>query len=61
MKILSYLSILSLFVMSAMTLSAQKMNKKTRTVKVEIQINAPAEKVWEAMVLDYGEKLEIAP
>lgn len=35
-------------------LNAQKMDKKFKTLEVEIKINAPAHKVWEAMVLDYG-------
>jgi len=41
--------------------SAQSMAKKFRTVKVEMQINAPAERVWEAMVLDYGEISNFSP
>lgn len=33
---------------------AQSMKKKFKTLKVELKINAPVEKVWQAMVLDYG-------
>lgn len=33
---------------------AQKMDKKYKSIEVEIDINAPAEKVWNAMVKDYG-------
>lgn len=33
---------------------AQKMGKKYKSIEVEIEINAPAEKVWNAMVKDYG-------
>ncbi|MEO1052540.1 MAG: SRPBCC family protein [Bacteroidota bacterium] len=33
---------------------AQKMDKKHKTLEVEIKINAPAQKVWNAMVKDYG-------
>jgi len=33
---------------------AQKMDKKYKSVEVEIQIKAPAAKVWNAMVKDYG-------
>ena len=33
---------------------AQKMDKKYKSIEVEIEINAPAEKVWKAMVKDYG-------
>ncbi len=40
---------------------AQSMSKKYRTLKVETKINAPAEKVWEAMVLDYGEIANFSP
>ncbi|WP_350286846.1 SRPBCC family protein [uncultured Croceitalea sp.] len=40
---------------------AQSMEKKHRTVKVELKINAPAERVWEAMVLDYGEISNFSP
>lgn len=39
----------------------QEMAKKTQNVKVEIRINAPAEKVWEAMVLDYGNIANFSP
>ncbi|MEW7292425.1 SRPBCC family protein [Aquimarina sp. 2304DJ70-9] len=40
---------------------SQSMSKKYRTLKVETKINAPAEKVWEAMVLDYGEIANFSP
>ena len=40
---------------------AQSMSKKYRTVKAEIEINTPAERVWEAMVLDYGEISNFSP
>jgi len=33
---------------------AQKMDKKYKSIEVEIDISAPAEKVWNAMVKDYG-------
>lgn len=49
----------SLFFMN-MTM-AQKMKKKFQTVKVELRIDAPAEKVWEAMVLDYGAISNFSP
>ncbi len=39
----------------------QSMNKKFKTVHVELKINAPAERVWEAMVLDYGEISNFSP
>ncbi|WP_343768332.1 SRPBCC family protein [Gangjinia marincola] len=41
--------------------TAQNMEKSFRTVKVEMKINAPAERVWEAMVLDYGEISNFSP
>ncbi|GGG08575.1 hypothetical protein GCM10011344_06410 [Dokdonia pacifica] len=40
---------------------AQSMEKSFRTVHVELIINAPAERVWEAMVLDYGEISNFSP
>lgn len=40
---------------------AQSMSKKYKTVVSEITINAPAERVWEAMVLDYGEISNFSP
>ncbi len=40
---------------------AQSMSKKYRTIKVETKINVPAEKVWQAMVLDYGEIANFSP
>lgn len=39
----------------------QSMSKKYRTIKVETIINASAERVWEAMVLDYGEISNFSP
>ncbi|MDH7445973.1 SRPBCC family protein [Aquimarina sp. 2201CG14-23] len=45
----------------SMNTSAQSMKKKFRTVKVEMSINAPAERVWEVMVLDYGEISNFSP
>ncbi|PIB38651.1 SRPBCC family protein [Maribacter sp. 4G9] len=40
---------------------AQSMKKNFKTVHVELKINAPAERVWEAMVLDYGEISNFSP
>ncbi len=40
---------------------AQSMEKSFKTVRVELKINAPAERVWEAMVLDYGEISNFSP
>ncbi|MDC7998389.1 SRPBCC family protein [Gilvibacter sediminis] len=40
---------------------AQSMAKKYKTVHVKLEINAPAERVWEAMVLDYGEISNFSP
>ncbi|MEM9887939.1 MAG: SRPBCC family protein [Bacteroidota bacterium] len=37
------------------------MSKKFQTVKVELQIDAPAKKVWDAMVLDYGKISNFSP
>ena len=44
-----------------MELSAQSMSKKYKTILSEKVINAPAERVWEAMVIDYGEISNFSP
>ncbi|GAB5472652.1 MAG: hypothetical protein Mars2KO_07510 [Maribacter sp.] len=56
-------SIFTIALMSVISLnaSAQSMEKKFRTVKVEMKINETAERVWEAMVLDYGEIANFSP
>ncbi|GAB5522219.1 MAG: hypothetical protein Roseis2KO_00910 [Roseivirga sp.] len=41
--------------------NAQSMAKKYKTVVAEIVINAPATRVWQAMVLDYGEISNFSP
>lgn len=41
-------------------IQAQK-KVKTKRVKVELKINASADKVWEAMVLDYGKISNFSP
>ncbi len=45
---------LGLLLLVAAMGTAQKMDKKFKSIEVEIDINAPAGKVWEAMVKDYG-------
>lgn len=47
--------------MGSNTAIAQRMSKSYKTVKVEIKIDAPAEKVWQAMVLDYGAISNFSP
>lgn len=42
-------------------LLAQSMSKKHQTVIVERVINAPAERVWQALVGDYGEISNFSP
>jgi Polyketide cyclase / dehydrase and lipid transport len=37
------------------------MSKKFHTIKVELLIKAPADKIWEAMVLDYGKISNFSP
>lgn len=54
------LTIASIVLVSAFA-KAQSMEKNYRTVKVELKIDAPAERVWEAMVLDYGEISNFSP
>ena len=41
--------------------AGQSMSKKYQTVVASQEINAPAERVWEAMVLDYGEISNFSP
>ncbi len=41
--------------------NAQSMSKKYKTIKVEIVIDAPAERVWKTMVEDYGEISNFSP
>lgn len=41
--------------------NAQRMSKSYKTVKVGINIDAPAEKVWQTMVLDYGAISNFSP
>ena len=43
-----------LLMLIGLGVSAQSMEKKYKSVEVEIQIDAPASKVWQAMVKDYG-------
>lgn len=54
MKVLKSILLLAMLIFIGNVANAQSMKKKFRTLKVETKINAPAEKVWEAMVLDYG-------
>ena len=42
-------------------LNAQSMSKKYKMIKVETVINAPADRVWQAMVKDYGEIGNFSP
>ena len=49
------------FVLSAQATSAQSMSKKHTTMQLSIKVNAPADRVWEAMVLDYGEISNFSP
>lgn len=48
-------------IISTTAIFAQSMSKKYKTIKVETVINAPAEKVWQAMVLDYGDIANFSP
>lgn len=56
-------SILALVLLSLGTtpVFGQSMDKRFKTLKVEMKINAPAERVWEAMVKDYGEISNFSP
>lgn len=62
MQNLQFILTLSLAFMVNFNLAqAQSMTKSYKTIKVEREINAPADKVWQAMVLDYGEISNFAP
>ena len=55
------LIVVMIAVLASGWVSGQSMSKKYRTIKVEAVIKAPAERVWEAMVLDYGEISNFSP
>lgn len=57
---ISIFSILLVLLIS-LGLNAQSMGKKFKTVKVELQIDAAPEKVWNAMVSDYGHISNFSP
>ncbi len=61
MKILKLTVLLFSCLMIAVPFYGQQMSKKYRTVKVKMKINAPAERVWQAMVVDYGEIGNFSP
>ena len=61
MKTLKTIALIALTVVFGQVAHAQSMEKKFKTVKAEININAPAERVWEALVLDYGEISNFSP
>lgn len=46
---------------AGINIQAQSMDKPYKTLKVERIIEAPAARVWQAMVLDYGEISNFAP
>ena len=43
------------------SLHAQAMDKNHRVIEVSRELDAPAERVWEALVLDYGEISNFSP
>lgn len=49
-----------MFICSTVAFS-QSMSKNHRIIKVEIEIKASPDRVWEAMVLDYGEISNFSP
>lgn len=51
----------AIFVTISSSTFGQSMSKKYRTLNVETKINASAERVWQAMVLDYGEIANFSP
>lgn len=48
-------------ILGTFSVHAQSMSKKYKTIKMEIKIDASAERVWEAMVGDYGEISNFSP
>lgn len=61
MKMLKSIVLLLLCLMITMPFYGQRMSKKFKTVKVKMKIDAPADRVWQAMVLDYGEIGNFSP
>ena len=59
--LLSPLTVLLLFLYQTTAVQAQRMSKPYKTVYVERVIQAPAERVWQAMVGDYGQIAKFAP
>ena len=53
--------LLFLLILFTAGLMGQSMDKKYRTIAIERQIEAPAERVWEALVADYGEISNFSP
>lgn len=47
--------------LGTLSVTAQSMSKKYRSLKVAIKIDAPPERVWKAMVEDYGEISNFSP
>lgn len=63
MKSISVVSLFLVLILASNVtfLPAQNMAKSTKTVYVERLIHAPAERVWQALVGDYGEISHFAP
>ena len=52
---------LAILMLIGTTSNAQSMEKNFKTLHVALKIDAPAERVWEAMVGDYGEISNFSP
>lgn len=61
MKTIKLLSLMAIIGLASVSVQAQSMRKKYKTIIAEQVINAPAERVWQAMVLDYGEISNFSP
>lgn len=62
MKMMKMMALVLLIaVLAKQSIHAQSMSKKYKTVAAEMVINASADRVWEAMVLDYGEISNFSP
>lgn len=56
-----FVAALALLLIGTDLANAQSMSKKYKTILSEKIINAPASRVWQAMVLDYGEIANFSP
>lgn len=61
MKTIRIFALIGLIVGIGHNITAQKTDKKVQVIYAEAVIKAPSSRVWEAMVLDYGEISNFSP